>query len=191
MTPSAPAPSAGELEPRQSKFARARRLALELGVVGLGYALLTRCQTGDLLDNGDVAPDFTTLDLDGNAVTLSNYATSPVLLHFWATWCGVCRQEFGALNALHEELSAATAAIPAPRLFTLAADDDPGVLKAFAEQFKLRFPILIAPASLLATYKIKAFPTSYYLGANRLITATTVGMSSRWAMKARLGCAKR
>lgn len=186
-------PTASEPDTPRRRFARARRLALELGVAGLGYALLTRCQTGDLLSDGDLAPDFTALDLAGNPVTLTHLDTSPLLLHFWATWCGVCRQEFSALNALHRELShtVADSMAPRPRLYTFAADENPEFVRTFAEEFQLAFPILLAPPSLLRLYKIKAFPTSYYLDAERRISAATVGMSSRWAMKARLSCASR
>src|SRR5690606_27437253 len=130
-------------DPRRGKFARARRLLLELGVAGLAYTLLSRCQTGDLLGDGELAPDFSTWDVDGNPVTLSSLDSTPLLLHFWATWCGVCRQEFGALNALHAELVAPNAtSSPKPRLYTLAADDDAAFVKSFANQFKLDFPIL-------------------------------------------------
>jgi peroxiredoxin len=193
MTSDGPAPTATELDARRRKMGRARRLFLELGVAGLGYSLLTRCQTGDLLKDGDVAPDFAAADLDGNQVTLASLSTTPVLLHFWATWCGVCRQEFSALNKLHQELTLAAdaAAAPKPRLYTLAADENPAFVRSFAEKFGLGFPILLAPPSLLGLYQIKAFPTSYYLAADRRITSATVGMSSRWAMKARLSCASR
>lgn len=191
MTDGTKTPTAVEPSSRNRRFARARRLLLELGVAGLGYSLLTRCQTSELLEDGDVAPDFTARDIQGNEVTLGSLGGSPLLLHFWATWCGVCRQEFSALNAIHAELtlSAPDSSHPKPRLYTLVADEDPDFVRTFAGQFKLDFPILLAPPSLLALYKIKAFPTSYYLASDRRIEASTVGMSSRWAMKAHLSCA--
>lgn len=191
MTDGPPPTTSSESTPRGSKFARARRLLLELGVAGLGYTLLTRCQTGDLLKDGEVAPEFSAMDLRGQHVSLASLNATPLLLHFWATWCGVCRQEFSALNAIHDELAqrAATSANPNPRLVTLAADENPDLVRAFAADNGLKFPILLASPAVLGLYRIKAFPTSYYLAADRRITAATVGMSSRWAMKARLSCA--
>lgn len=175
---------------------RYRRLLLELGAAGLGYALLSRCQASDLLKDGAAAPDFTTVDLDGRRVSLSDFADAPLLLHFWTTWCGICRQEFGALRALHQELThtpetAAPGLAPRPRLLTLAGDDDVAVVRAFVAEHALPYPVALASPTLLRLYKVQAFPTSYYIDPAQRISAGTVGMSSRWAMKTRLSCAAR
>jgi len=52
---------------------------------------------------GDRAVDFTTVDLEGNSVTLSSFlGTKAVLLNFWGLRCGACIEEMPHLNALHK-----------------------------------------------------------------------------------------
>jgi len=55
---------------------------------------------------GGAAPNFKSVDLQGNKVGLSDFASRPVLLTFWATWCTVCKDELPALQSLEERYSA-------------------------------------------------------------------------------------
>jgi thiol-disulfide isomerase/thioredoxin len=52
-----------------------------------------------------VAPDFTAKDINGKDVKLSDYRGRVVLLNFWASWCGVCKTEKPALNAMASEMA--------------------------------------------------------------------------------------
>lgn len=52
-----------------------------------------------------LAPDFTVYDLDGNPHKLSDFRGKPVILNFWATWCGYCKMEMPDFNEKYQEYS--------------------------------------------------------------------------------------
>ncbi|MBR3952366.1 MAG: TlpA family protein disulfide reductase [Oscillospiraceae bacterium] len=50
-----------------------------------------------------MAPDFTVYDAEGNAVSLSDFSGKPVVINFWATWCGYCVREMPAFEKAAKE----------------------------------------------------------------------------------------
>lgn len=191
-TPAAAAdPSAGpgSLEPdaskRASRLRRLRRFVLEFGVILCVFFGLGLWQTRSLLPRGEPLPEFDLVDLDGKRVTLADYRGKTLLVHVWATWCGVCRQEFTALSALHENLA------PDEALVTIVADgNDRTRLTRFLREHQLEYPVLLGTRELLEDYKIEAFPTNYYVDGSGLLRDKTVGLSTRLSMRTRMACAK-
>jgi thiol-disulfide isomerase/thioredoxin len=60
-------------------------------------------ESGPPLQVGDQPYEFALQDLDGNTVVLSQFIGRPILINFWATWCGPCRLEMPELQSVFEE----------------------------------------------------------------------------------------
>ena len=52
-----------------------------------------------------MAPDFTVYDLEGEPHKLSDYYGKPIVLNFWASWCGPCKSEMPAFQSVYEQYS--------------------------------------------------------------------------------------
>ena len=117
---------------------------------------------------GDQAYDFSLSDLDGNSYSLSGLAGQPVIINFWATWCGPCRIEMPELQATFERYQA-------DGLIILAIDqqESPDVVRAFFhDEMELTFTPLLDPEGQVAQlYGVSNFPTTFFVNSAGLITA--------------------
>jgi peroxiredoxin len=88
---------------------------------------------------GKPFPDFTVEDTDGNTFTLSEKLKDheAVLINFWATWCGPCRNEFPAINKVYEEYKDRVALIA----LSTEPKDTNDVIRAFREDNDLTIPM--------------------------------------------------
>ena len=85
-----------------------------------------------------VAPDFTLRGADGRNVRLDELRGQVVLVNFWATWCGPCREEMPRLETLYEKYRKSGFV-----LLGVNVDDDPHVALATASKLNVSFPVLL------------------------------------------------
>jgi len=97
-------------DPAAERGARLRALAgaFAAGVaLAGGVVLAVRFQPPPgVIAPGDPVADFRLIDLEGRPVRFSDLRGRPVVLNFWATWCGPCRREMPLLDALRREWAA-------------------------------------------------------------------------------------
>jgi peroxiredoxin len=127
------------------------------------------------------APAFTLTDLTGRDVSLAEYKGRRVVLHFFATWCGVCKAELPSLRAVHGGLGG-----DETMLAIVADADDPEHVRRFAAEHELTYPVLLATDDVLRAYAVDRFPTNYYLNGDGTVSSSTTGLSTWLGMKARL-----
>ena len=84
------------------------------------------------------APDFTLRGADGRNVRLDELRGQVVLVNFWATWCGPCREEMPHLETLYEKYHKSGFV-----LLGVNVDDDPHVALATAAKLNVSFPVLL------------------------------------------------
>jgi peroxiredoxin len=123
------------------------------------------------LDIGNRAPDLALQDLSGETVRLSDYAGQPVMINFWAVWCGFCRVELPEMQSVYESYQDQGFAI-------LAVDvqEEASHVADFAEELGLTFPILLdTQGEGTRSYRIRGLPTSYFVDRNGVIIGKQVG----------------
>jgi len=84
------------------------------------------------------APDFTLHSVAGTNLRLTEQRGQVVMLNFWATWCGPCRQEMPQLNRLYEKYRASGFV-----LFGVNVDEDVRNAAGTSSRLGLRFPVLL------------------------------------------------
>lgn len=121
------------------------------------------------------APDFTLTTLDGKSVKLSEAVKSgPVLLDFWATWCGPCRMEMPELGAVYGNYK--TRGV---QIYGVNSDDSVANQKKFFSAASPGYPMLTDTSGVVHTsYNISAIPALFLIDQSGRVRSATVGFDS-------------
>lgn len=131
---------------------------------------------------GFLAPDFNLATLDGSSVRLSDLRGRPVLINFWASWCGPCRQEMPHLQAAFE-------AHADEGLVVLGVDqlESPPTVASFVKEFGLTFLIpLDSDGKVSAAYQARGLPTSFFVDADGVIRDVFTGPMTAGLIESKL-----
>jgi cytochrome c biogenesis protein CcmG/thiol:disulfide interchange protein DsbE len=139
-----------------------------------GALLLAGPTAPPLVRIGDPAPAFVLADLDGNPVSLADLRGRPVIVNFWASWCGPCVEEFPLLNAAataHEDEGLAVVGI--------VFRDRSEAARDFRARMGATWPAAMDPGEAVATrFGIVWPPDSFFIDRQGVVVSRQIGQLS-------------
>ncbi len=155
---------------------RLLRLVLLVAVVLLGV-VLCGCDGNEAqpepVQLGGPAPDFQLGSLDGREVSLSGLRGKPVLLNFWASWCGPCRSEMSFFQEVFEDEEWADKGLV---ILAVNLGEGSGRVDEYMEEYALSFPVLLDTDQAVGRkYNIRGIPATFFIDKNGIIKDIGVG----------------
>jgi thiol-disulfide isomerase/thioredoxin len=117
-------------------------------------------------------------DIKNNRINFDDYKSKPLLVHFWATWCPICKLEAANIERLSKEYNVITIAVNS------GSDEE---LKAFMIEHELTYKVIHDQSGELAKkFNIEVYPTTLVYNKKGELKFTEVGYSTTLGLKARL-----
>ncbi|GKV65647.1 MULTISPECIES: thiol-disulfide oxidoreductase ResA [Sporosarcina] len=137
------------------------------------YAITSKDKV-TVLAEGDKAPDFELVDLDGNAHRLSDYKGEGVFLNFWGTWCPPCKKEMPHMEDMYKDFEA-----KGVNILTVNVGEPKVKIELFRDDMGLSFPMLWDKnKTVMDLYNIKPLPTTFLINPEgKIIKIIKQGMT--------------
>jgi len=122
---------------------------------------------------GNPAPDFQLQSLDGQAVSLSALRGRPVLLNFWATWCGPCQIEMPFLQEAFDDSEWSEKGLV---ILAVNQGESPSRAKQFMERNDLSFLVLLdTNFEVSEAYNASRIPVTFFIDKDGIIKDKKIG----------------
>jgi len=149
---------------------------LEILFFVLLYLILRGYMQRDIISGQ--APAIKATTIKQQAFDLHPDAGKPILVHFWATWCGVCRLEQDSIESLSKDYNVITIAMRS------GSDDE---LKEYLKDNELSFRVINDEfGDIVKAYGIGGVPASFVVNGKNEIEFSEVGFTSSWGLRFRL-----
>jgi len=135
---------------------------------------------------GKPAPAFEVKTLGGETFSLAKLKGKPLLLDFWATWCGPCRKSMPVLEKIARDFKDSDLVI-----LGVNTGEDREVVEEFLKKTPLEYPaVLSGESGILESYKVTAYPTFILIGRDGKIIANEVGFGGEDQLRELVGKAE-
>lgn len=125
---------------------------------------------------GKSAPQFVVSTLDGKVVSLADYRGRPLLVNFWATWCGNCKIEMPWLGQLREKYRSQGFEV----LGIVTGNAPPEKISALTQKYGVRYPVLLCNHATAQAYGgLPDLPESFFIDKHGRIVAVMDGADSK------------
>ena len=146
-------------------------LPLVLLAAWAGTMLVMRGPSAAGLQIGQPAPDFALTDLDGNTLQLSDMRGQPVIVNFWASWCGPCVDEFPVLEKAIARHHADDLAVVG-----IVFRDNSEAARDFMARMGASWTAAIDPGELTAqSFGVLAPPMSIFIDRDGIVRGRQIG----------------
>lgn len=149
------------------------RLHMLLIATTLSLSMLVGCgsdpNSGAM--EGQKLPDAEFISLTGEKLRISDFAGKPVVLNFWATWCGPCKEEIPELQAAFDQYNVSDG------LQIIGITDELSVdVKPFVEANRMTFPIAYDRSGRASSrYRVQSIPTTLFVNAEGIVMTRHTG----------------
>ncbi|MEM7539520.1 MAG: redoxin domain-containing protein [Chloroflexota bacterium] len=144
--------------------------------LGRGYTVASLeaiDNSGTGLDDGDVAPNFRMQLDDGQYLDLSDLEGTPVVLNFWATWCGPCRAEMPDLVEQYEHNDELV-------ILAINTQEELKRVQPFVDEFQMSMPVVLdKDGEIKDMYGVRGMPTSVFIGKDGKISNIWAGILTK------------
>ena len=127
-----------------------------LGIVALAFAAFASPLASGAIAPQAAAPDFTLRTMDGPNLRLAEQRGRVVMVNFWATWCGPCRQEMPHLDRLYQKYKSSGFV-----LLGVNVDEDARKAADVAAKLGVTFPVLLdTDKAVSKLYDLSTMPST-------------------------------
>lgn len=124
--------------------------------------------------------DFTVTDVNGKEVKLSDFIGKPIVINFWASWCGPCRSELPAFDKAAKENKGQVHFL----MVNLLSGETETKVKEFARKENYSFPLYFDNTGTAASaYNVSSIPVTVFIDAQGKVRKSQVGAMSEIVLK--------